>query len=135
MRGLHPNFDTPITRILLTLLSWLQTHLRHWKRKQNGGPFTRSNWPKLPLADSHTTSQLILTHADGLGRHELYRLLLEHGWQPCSDPDFDLQCGSCKLLAATEQTSTPENRTFIALSEPSSDLEILSLKGGFVTAN
>ena len=135
MRGLHPNFDTPITRILLTLLSWLQTHLRHWKRKQNGGPSTRSNWPKLPLADSHTTSQLILTHADGSGRHELYRLLLENGWQPCSDPDFDLQCGSCKLLAATEQTSTPENRTFIALSEPSNSLPALAFEAGFTSVN
>jgi hypothetical protein len=135
MRGLHPNFDTPITRILLTLLSWLQTHLRHWKRKQNGGPSTRSNWPKLPLADSHTTSQLILTHADGSGRHELYRLLLENGWQPCSDPDFDLQCGSCKLLAATEQTSTPENRTFIAMSEPSNSLPALAFEAGFTSVN
>ena len=135
MRGLHPNFNTPITRILLTFLSWLQNHLRHWKRKQNGGPSTRSSWPKLPLLDSRTSSQLILTHTDCLGRYELYRLLIEHGWQPCSDPDYDLQCGSCKLLAATEQTSTPANRTFIALSEPSSDLNTLALKNGFVTSN
>ena len=88
-----------------------------------------------PLADSHTTSQLILTHADGLGRYELYRLLLEHGWQPCSDPYYDLQLGNCKLLAATEQTGTPANRTFLALSEPSSDLHTLALKGGFVASN
>jgi hypothetical protein len=135
MRGLHPNYDTPFNRILLTLLSCLQSHLRHWKRKQNGGPSARSNWPESPLANSHTTSQLILTHENGLGRHELYLLLLEHGWQPCPDPNFDLQRGSCKILAATEQTGTPTNRTFVALSEPSNSLPALAFEAGFTSAN
>ena len=125
----------PITRILLTLLSWLQSHLRHWKRKQNGGPSTRSLWPESPLKDSHPTSRLILTHSNGLGRHELYRLLLKYGWQPCPSPNFDLQCGSCKLLAATEQTGNPTTRTFIALSQPSEDLLTLAFKAGFSASN
>ena len=123
-RGLHPNFDTPYARTTLSLLSWLQNHLRHWKRKQNGGPSAPGKWPKSPSENSHIASRLTLINGENLGRHELYRYLLDHGWQPCSDPNFDLQRGSCKLLAATEQTGTPVNRTFIALSESSNLLAI-----------
>ncbi|MDA7868762.1 hypothetical protein N9B28_03040, partial [bacterium] len=68
-------------------------------------------------------------------RHELYRHLLNHGWQPCSDPDFDLQRGHCKLLAATEQTGTPVNRTFIALSEPTNSLAPFVVEAGFSISN
>jgi GT2 family glycosyltransferase len=130
MRGLHPDFDTPFARTLLSALSWLQNHLRHWKRKQNGGPSIRGHWPSFPEPPV-IKSEITLINCEGLGRHELYRHLLSHGWQACPNPDFDLQRDTCKLLAATEQTGTPVNRTFIALSEAAPDLCGLAESDGF----
>lgn len=132
MRGLHPDFDTPISRTLLTLLSWLQSHLRHWTRKHYGGPSTRGKWPPLPKPPK-VHSRLTLIHPEGSGRHELYQILLSNGWSPCDDPDFDLQRGACKLLAATEQTGNPTNRTFLALSEPLPALLLILSSAGFET--
>ncbi len=131
MRGLHPDFDTPLARSLLSCLSWLQRYLRHWKRKQDGGPSARAEWPEPFAGHSSNVTGPTLINSNGLGRHELYRHLLAFGWQPCSDPDFDLQRGSCKLLAATEQTGTPVNRTFISLTTPANDLTALSKEAGF----
>jgi len=131
MRGLHPHFDTPPARAALTLLTWLQSHLRNWKRRQNGGPATRGKWPRSPAGTPSVASRLTIISEEGLGRHELYRHLLNHGWQPCSDPDFDLQRDHFKLLAATEQTGTPVNRTFIALSKPTNSLASFVVEAGF----
>ena len=132
MRGLPARYDSPRARLLLAALSWLQSHLRHWSRKKHGGPSVRGRWPakaELPKI----SSRLTLIHPEKHGRHELYRHLLAHGWQACDNPHFDLQKGSCQLLAATEQTGTPVNRTFVALSEPAPDLPALLKKGGFET--
>lgn len=117
MRGLHPKFDTPLNRTLLKLLTFAQIHLRHRARKKHGGPSARGSWPSAPRPSSYS-STLTLINSDGLSRHHLYRQLLQDGWAPCPDPDFDLQKGPLKLLAATEQTGTPTNRTFIGLNKP-----------------
>lgn len=131
MRGLHPDYDRPLARFLLSLLSWAQSHLRHRARKQNGGPSTKGHWPSNPGLPK-VQKRLVLNHPEGHGRHELYHHLLSHGWEPSPDPHFDLQRKSCHLLAATEQTGTPVNRTFVALSDPSGDLLSLAKSAGFI---
>lgn len=133
VRRLHSEYDGPMARLLLALLGWLQSHLRHLARWQSGGPSTRGRWPS-PPAPPAVRHRLVLTHPDGHERHELYRHLLAHRWEPCDDPHFDLQRGSCKLLAATEQSGTPVKRTFVALSEAAPNLIALAQEAGFVLA-
>jgi len=130
MRGLHPAFDSPFANGLLRLLSTVQSHLRHWTRKHDGGPSARGTWPTFSKRPP-IQNRLTLVSPAGQGRHELYQHLLANGWQACHDPDFDLQRGTCKLLAATEQTGTPTNRTFIALSERAPQLLPLAETAGF----
>ncbi len=131
MRGLTPAFDSPFANSLLRILSWTQSHLRHWTRKHHGGPSARITWPTQPKAPT-IRARLTLIHTGGQGRHELYQHLLANGWSPCDDPDFDLQHGSCKLLAATEQSGTPINRTFVALSQRSPAFNTLTQEIGFL---
>ena len=76
--------------------------------------------------------QLTFTGSDGLSRHHLYRHLLAHGWEACPDPDWDLQYQSTFLIAATEQSGTRTNRTFVGLSGPAPDLKNLALDAGFI---
>ena len=116
MRGLHPSFDCFPARRLLAILTWLQSHLRHWSRKHNGGPSARGSWPSPPRQSDYPVT-LTFINSKGLGRHEIYHHLLSHGWEGCGDPDFDLQRGPLKLIAATEHTGNSTNRTFVGLSE------------------
>ncbi len=134
MRGLHPSFDTPLNNTLLKLLTLAQIHLRHRARKKHGGPSARGSWPSAPRQKSYS-STLTLSNSQGLTRHHLYRHLLQDGWQACPDPDFDLQKGSLKLLAATEQTGTPTNRTFIGLNQPPHNLLQSAEAAGFSKAH
>ena len=60
------------------------------------------------------------------------RHLLAHGWEACPDPDWDLQYQSTFLIAATEQSGTRINRTFVGLSGPAPDLKNLALDAGFI---
>lgn len=133
MRGLHPRYDSFLAQRLLATLAWLQTHLRQWSRARHGGPKGRGQWPAMP-AETKINDTLTLLGTENQSRHELYRLLLENGWVGCEDPNFDLQHGGCMLIAATEQTGTSANRTFIGLSSPAPDLAQLSQKAGFTKA-
>ncbi len=134
VRRLHPEYDGPLARVLLALLGWLQSHLRHLARRQHGGPSSRGRWPS-PPRPPEIRHRLTLIHPAGHGRHELYRHLLAQGWKPCPDPHFDLQRGSCQLLAATEQTGTMVKRTFVAFSEPVDDFFSLAERAGFRQAS
>ena len=134
MRGLHCDFDHTLARVLLTLLSFLQSQVRYWTRRVNGGPTGMGRW-RFRAKDPKIKTRVTLNHPDGHGRHELYRHLLENEWEPCPDPHFDLQRGRCQLLAATEQTGTPVNRTFVALTEQAGDLFSLAKSVGFSPAS
>lgn len=131
MRGLPARYDTLPTRLLLKILAGLQSHLRHWTRRQNGGPPSRGRWPA-PPASTPVRSRLTLIHPDHHGRRELYRFLVAQGWHPCPDPSFDLQHGSCRLLAATENSGAESPRTFVALNESGPPLNHLLAQAGFV---
>lgn len=133
MRGLHPDYDTALNNIFLKILTTLQIHLRHRSRKKHGGPSARGSWPT-PPNPTHFTAKLTLVHPDGETRHHLYRHLLANGWESCTDPDFDLQSGPLKLLAATEQTGKKTARTFIGLNQKSPDLLPLLANAGFTKA-
>jgi len=133
MRGLHPDYDTALNNIFLKILITLQIHLRHRSRKKHGGPSARGSWPT-PPNPTHFAAKLTLVHPDGETRHHLYRHLLANGWESCTDPDFDLQSGPLKLLAATEQTGKKTARTFIGLNQQAPDLLPLLAKAGFTKA-
>jgi len=130
MRGLHPRFDSFLSRALLSILGWLQSHLRHWSRKKNGGPSGRGSWPS-PHPRNPTFLTLTLKNEDSLGRHDLYQHLLAKGWEGCEEPDFDLQNGDLCLFAATEQTGTPVNRTFVRFNQSDSTFTVLAKEAGF----
>lgn len=130
VRRIDPDYDSTFTRSLLRILGWLQSHLRHQARKHHGGPSKRGRWPSLPQ-DPVIHSRFVFIHPRGQGRRELYRHLLANGWQPSTDPQFDLQNGTCRLLAATEQTGTLVNRTMVALSEPEPGFLTLVREAGF----
>ena len=133
MRGLHSTFDCFLARRLLSILTWLQSHLRHRARKRNGGPSARGSWPSPPRQADYAAT-LTFLNSKGLGRHELYRHLLSHGWEGCGDPDFDLQRGALKLIAATEQTGTSTSRTFVGLNNSAANLPDLVESAGFAKA-
>ena len=130
MRGLHPTYNSSINRALLKILTTLQIHLRHHARKKHGGPSARGSWPS-PARETKYASTLTLISSTGQSRHHLYRHLLSQGWRSCPDPDFDLQFHQLKLLAATEQTGTEINRTFIGLNQLAPDFLSQAEAAGF----
>ena len=130
-RRLFTDFDTPTGRTALRLLAWLQSLLRPWARKSNGGPGRGISTPRITPHAQTIRHQLTFTGNDGLSRYHLYRALLAHGWEPCPDPDWDLQSHGTRLIAATEQSGTRTNRTFVGLSGSAPDLKNLALDAGF----
>ncbi len=131
VRRLPGEYDTPSGRFALRILAWLQSLLRPWARKSSGGPGRNISITKTPPPAEAIRHQLTLTGSDGLSRHHLYRHLLAHGWEACPDLDWDLQYQSTFLIAATEQSGTRTNRTFVGLSGPAPDLKNLALDAGF----
>lgn len=132
VRRLPGEYDTPSGRFALRILAWLQSLLRPWARKSSGGPGRSPAVTLTPPPAETVRHQLTLTGSDGLSRHHLYRHLLAHGWEACPDPDWDLQYQSTFLIAATEQSGTRTNRTFVGLSGPAPDLKNLALDAGFI---
>lgn len=115
-RDLDRHFNQFPAPALLNLLSWLQGHLRRWSRKRHGGPGQSDHeWPR-PSPPLPTANTITLINSHGLGRHHLYRHLLAHGWEPSGENGWDLRHCDVHLRAATEQTGTPTNRTFVALT-------------------
>jgi len=131
VRRLPLEFDTLTGRLGLRFLTWLQSLLRPWVRKSNGGPgrniFVEKTTPPARTVRHHLT----VISSNGLSRHHLYRHLLAQGWEPCPDPDWDLQRGDTFLIAATEQSGTRTNRTFIGLSSPAPQLKKQVLQADF----
>lgn len=132
-RELAPAFNSSFNRLLLRFLSTAQKHLRVWARKKHGGPgINHFTWPdSAPLL--LIRNKLTLINSDGLTRHHLYRHLLAHGWEPSSQDNWDLHQKGIHLRAATEQTGSPCNRTFVAFthSHPPSDFLKLASEAGF----
>ena len=131
VRRLPGEYDTPSGRFALRILAWLQSLLRPWARKSSGGPGRSLAMTRTPPPAETARHQLTLTGSDGLSRHHLYRHLLAHGWEACPDSDWDLQYQSTFLIAATEQSGTRINRTFVGLSGPAPDLKKLAIDAGF----
>ena len=132
VRRLPGEYDTPSGRFALRILAWLQSLLRPWARKSSGGPGRSLAVTLTPPPSETARYQLTLTGSGGLSRHHLYRHLLAHGWEACPEPDWDLQYQSTFLIAATEQSGTRTNRTFVGLSGPAPDLKNLALDAGFI---
>ncbi len=130
-RSLPVEFDTTTGRLALSILAWLQSLLRPWARKSHGGPGRAIAVKKSPSQKQTIRRQLTLSGSDGLSRHHLYRHLLSQGWEPCSDPDWDLQLHGTFLIAATEQSGTRTNRTFIGLNGPAPQLIKQARDAGF----
>lgn len=132
-RNLAPEYNSPFNRLLLSLLSFAQIYLRAWSRKKHGGPgINRLIW-QTPAARLTTRSKITLINTDGLTRYHLYRHLLDHGWEPSSLNGWDLHQNAIHLRAATEQTGSPCNRTFVAFthSNPPSAFLKLASEAGF----
>ncbi len=132
-RDLAPAYNSSFNRLLLGLLSTAQFYLRAWSRKKHGGPgINRFTWQtSAPLIP--TRSKLTLINLEGLTRHQLYRHLLARGWEPSSQDNWDLHQKDVHLRAATEQTGTHYNRTFVAFthSRPPHDFLKLASEAGF----
>jgi GT2 family glycosyltransferase len=119
-RGLAHQFDTAWPRFLLNVLSLLSVRLRYWTRLRHGG---RGRPERIIVSEKgppRPNRSLTLWHGEGRGRHHLYQALQENGWGPCADHDWDLQMGDARLFAATEQSGTSGNRTFVRLHAPTS---------------
>ena len=126
-KNLHPAFDSTLNRFALRLLSWLQSHLRPWTRKRHGGPGRSAHRALDPPEREGRLHQLVFINPNGRSRHHLYRYFLENGWEPCEDPDWNLQRGATRLIAATEQTGTASNRTFVAFNVSGTPQGVITL--------
>jgi len=115
-RDLAPEYNSPFNRLLLSLLFGAQMSLRAWSRKKHGGPGISCFTWLSPAPRLSTRKKLTLINAEGLARHQLYRQLLANGWQASPQDGWDLQQNGIHLRAATEQTGSPANRTFVAFT-------------------
>jgi len=127
IRPIPQKFDTITNRLLLKTLTWLQKYLRPWLRQKHGGPPHCREKPPLLEPSPQITHRLTLTHHEGGGRYDLYKLLLEHGWITSGHPEYDLMRDGIHLFAATEQTGSKTARTFIRLHSQSPIHHIQSL--------
>ncbi|MGC6467359.1 MAG: glycosyltransferase [Akkermansiaceae bacterium] len=115
-RALHRNFNRFPAPLLLNVLTFLQKHLRRWNRKRHGGPGQSDPcWPQ-PDSPLPTGRTLTFVNSNGLTRHHLYRHLLGQGWEPSDRQSWDLCSNGIHLRAASEQTGTTTNQTFVALT-------------------
>lgn len=131
--ALPPVHDTWLGRQALALLSLAQWHLRSWARVQADGPSGLRSRLTAPVIEVPAEAKLTLINAGGLTRFHLYRHLLANGWGPSEEAGWDLARRGIHLRAATEQTGTPTNRTFVAFtsSQPDPDFLALAREVGF----
>ena len=112
--------------VFLKMLSWLSAYLRCWTRTRHGGPGRPERAPLFFPQSAPANRFVCLTHPEGWGRHQLYAALQHHGWEACSENEWDLQSGHTRLFAATEQTPPTVRRTFVRLH--ASDAALAQLK-------
>jgi len=127
IRELHPKFSTTFSRLALQVLSSMQRSLRLWSRTKHGG--LGKGDQDLPASELPMTSrcQFTLRSSVGKTRYHLYRQLLKHGWQASPQPEWDLCFQNIHLKAASEQTGTVNNHTFVALSSSDIPAALLTL--------
>lgn len=130
-RGLHEEYDhRNRNRIFLVWLSSLSRKLRTRSRRKNGGLGKQGRIVPQVEKSKAVHQMLTFINHSGRGRTELYRLLHLEGWESCEENDWDLQLESSRLFAATEQTSTPTNRTFLKLHVTGKQLNRLKERAG-----
>lgn len=127
IRELHPKFSTTFSRLALQVLSSMQRSLRLWSRTKHGG--LGKGDQDLPASELPMTSrcQFTLRSSVGKTRHHLYRQLLKHGWKASPQHEWDLCFQNIHLKAASEQTGTVNNHTFVALSSSDIPAALLTL--------
>jgi hypothetical protein len=112
LRGLAKAFDTPIARITLRVVEFLQPRIRALAR--NGTLlFTtrhRSKQSEVP----HIAEEFTIDSADGKGREYFLGLLLKHGWKPAGDTEpWDVEKSGTRVLMATERGDGVARRTLV----------------------
>jgi GT2 family glycosyltransferase len=101
LRGLLASFDSPVARLALKVVEFLQPRLRAWAR--NRTLFFRSCGPP-EIPTPAPAEEFSFTSADGKEREHFLRILVENGWKPAGETDaWDLEKSDSRLLMATER--------------------------------
>ncbi|GAA5128797.1 hypothetical protein GCM10023212_35750 [Luteolibacter yonseiensis] len=111
LRGLAKEFDTPLSRLALRAVSFLQPRLRAWAR--NGTLFIHGRRPYRSASPGHS-DEFSIDSPEGHDREHFLKRLLKSGWIP-SPPTapWDLEKSGIRLLMATERGEGIAKRTLV----------------------
>ncbi|QJE96473.1 glycosyltransferase [Luteolibacter luteus] len=123
LRPLDPDFDKPLERAQLALLSWLQPRLRSWYRCgrwSTAAVAHNGHSPLLPCKEISIWSQ------EGKTRDEFLQMLLKQGWKPCGASElWDVEKNGSRLLLATERGDGVGKLTLVRIGGDQPELDCL----------
>lgn len=109
-RGIIGIFNTPLTRIALQAVNFLQPRLRAWVRNRT---WRIKDTPPVGKQTEQTT-EFEITSTTGLDRLHYIDLLLADGWRPCGEnAEWDLEKEGTRVLLATERGGMLATRTLV----------------------
>ncbi len=99
LRGIHDRFDTPAARIGLALVHFIQPRLRALVRNRR----LRFGWKRREQHEVMKGEEFQIHCADGRGREDFLKRLIDDGWQPAGVSDaWDVEKAGTRVLLATE---------------------------------
>jgi GT2 family glycosyltransferase len=111
LRGIEPHFDSALTRILLSMLVWLQPRVRSWARRRVFA--AAAVHESLPI-EAEVIQEIEIWSERGKTREEFLEDLLAAGWQSSAETDrWDVELEGTRLLLASEQNAGSGRRTLV----------------------
>jgi len=109
-RGIIGKFDTPLSRLALETVKFLQPRLRAWVRSRTW----RMKESRVVGKQVAETMEFEITSTTALDRLHFIDLLLAEGWCPCGEnAEWDLEKAGTRVLLATERGGTLATRTLV----------------------
>lgn len=110
LRGLTEKFSTPLAKVALRAVEFLQPRLRAWTRNRT---LKFSLHSKAPSNPSYPEEFSIIS-PEGIDRTELLDQLMKAGWAPAGETDaWDLEKSGARILIATERGDGSTTRNLV----------------------
>lgn len=111
LRGLDHAFDSWKSRLMLTVVGFLQPRIRTWVRSRR----FFLNRPVTPtLISEEPTGEFTIDSQAGHGREHYLKILMKNGWKPSYRSDlWDLEKYDSRVLMATERGDGVAKRTLV----------------------
>lgn len=111
LRGIQPAFDSPLARLMLEIVIWLQPRVRSWARRRS---FSSSPTREAGSSEGEPVQEFEIWSESGRSREDFLKRLLSLGWRASGETDrWDVEREGVRLLLATERGSGIGCRTLV----------------------